>query len=473
MTPNAPWRPRYTRRRFLTWCSITASLGIPIACRAGTPAASPSPSAAPPPPTPTTAVRATARQASVAVPSVTTVPTPLPAARHPTATIAPATPETRTATSAAKLNYLHTDGPKILDASGHEVTLTGLNWFGMETDTLAPHGLWVRSYESMLDQIVHEGYNCLRLPFSNSLFDPKRRPNGIDFSKNPSLEGLNGLQIMDTVVVAAGKRGLKIILDQHRPDTSAQSALWYTDKLSQAEWIAQWQALAARYQGNDAVIGADLHNEPSGPCTWGSGDPKTDWAIAAEACGNAILSVNPNWLILVEGIEKMVDSSGNPIDWTWQGGELMNARTRPIHLSVPHRLVYSPHDYGPSVYGQRWFTDPTFPDNMPGFWDKHWGYLAQEGTAPILVGEFGGRSVGSDREGEWQRALVKYLKDNRLHYTYWCLNPNSGDTGGLLKDDWRSVDLAKEELLKTYQGRLLENQAPGVVDVAAVPPTSS
>jgi endoglucanase len=53
------------------------------------------------------------------------------------------------------------------------------------------------------------------------------------------------------------------------------------------------------------------------------------------------------------------------------------------------------------------------------------------------------------------------------------LNPNSGDTGGLLKDDWRSVDLAKEELLKTYQGRPLENQAPGVVDVAAVPPTRS
>jgi len=299
--------------------------------------------------------------------------------------------------------------------------------------------------------------------------DPKRQPNGIDFNQNPSLKGLDGLQILDTIVVAAGQRNLKIILDQHRPNSSGQSPLWYTDHLSAQTWLDQWVALARRYRGNDAVIGADLHNEPAGPATWGSGDPKTDWAMAAELAGNAILEVHPHWLIFVEGIEKITDKSGNPIDWTWMGGELIPAAKRPIELKVPNHVVYSPHDYGPSVYGQRWFQDPTFPDNLPKFWDQHWGYLQQQGIAPILVGEFGGRSVGADPEGLWQQALVHYLETNQFHYTYWCLNPNSGDTGGLLEDDWVTIHPRKQALLKTYQGKRLENAAPEVVNESAVP----
>lgn len=31
------------------------------------------------------------------------------------------------------------------------------------------------------------------------------------------------------------------------------------------------------------------------------------------------------------------------------------------------------------------------------------------------------------------------------------MNPDSGDTGGILHDDWTTVDRAKLELLATYQ----------------------
>ncbi|MGH2461035.1 MAG: glycoside hydrolase family 5 protein, partial [Chloroflexota bacterium] len=278
--------------------------------------------------------------------------------------------------------------------------------------------------------------------------------------------------IMDKIIVEAGKGGLKIILDQHRPTTDSQSALWYTVELTQAEWIDQWKALAQRYLGNDAVIGADLHNEPSGDCTWGSGDPKTDWAMAAETCGNEILKVNPNWLIFVEGIEKVVDKFGNVLDWTWQGGELIEARTDPVKLAVPGRLVYSSHDYGPSVYNQGWFSDPKFPDNLPAFWDFHWGYLQKQGIAPVFVGEFGGPSVGDDPEGLWQRTLVNYLKANRIHYAYWAFNANSADTGGLLEPDWKTINVAKQNLLKSDLGSPFQNQAPNVVNTSAVPQVS-
>ncbi len=476
MTSETRRHSHFTRRRFVLWCSVASSLGALSACRAGAPNGPPlaaSPTSPQPSPTsvpPTAAPVPTATEPPP--PTATTAPPPSPTATARAATETPATAPRATATekASAKLNYLHTDGAKIHDASGEEVTLTGLNWFGMETETLAPHGLWVRSYGDMLDQIVQLGYNCLRLPFSSVLFDPKLQPNGIDFSKNPDLRGLSGLQILDTIVVAAGKRGLKIILDRHRPNSSAQSKLWYTDAMPESTWIAQWKALAERYRGNDAVIGADLHNEPAGPATWGSGDRKTDWALAAEKCGNAILEINPNWLILVEGVERLLDASGRVIDWTWQGGELMGARSRPIRLNVAQRLVYSPHEYGPSVYNQSWFSDPEFPDNMPALWEKRWAYLVRDGIAPVLVGEFGGRSVGSDIEGKWHRSFVSFLKANRISYTYWCLNPNSSDTGGLLEDDWRTINPAKQELLKSYQGAPLKNLAPDVVNVSAIPP---
>ena len=95
---------------------------------------------------------------------------------------------------------------------------------------------------------------------------------------------------------------------------------------------------------------------------------------------------------------------------------------------------------------------------MPALWDKQFGYLVKNNVAPVLMGEFGGRSVtetdakgGKDLEGIWQRHLIKYLKDNGLSYTYWSWNPNSGDTGGVLKDDWKTIDQAKMDLLKSYQ----------------------
>src|SRR5262245_43191604 len=80
---------------------------------------------------------------------------------------------------------LHASGGKILDAQGREVVLTGVNWFGLETGTFAPHGLWIRNWSKMLDQMAGSGFNTLRLPYSNELFKPGSKPNGIDFGKNP------------------------------------------------------------------------------------------------------------------------------------------------------------------------------------------------------------------------------------------------------------------------------------------------
>ncbi|MFG2574636.1 cellulase family glycosylhydrolase [Streptomyces sp. NPDC048481] len=356
---------------------------------------------------------------------------------------------------AAGAGYWHTSGRQILDAAGQPVRIAGINWFGFETGNHVVHGLWSRDYKSMIDQMKTLGYNTLRIPYSDDVFKAGTVPNSIDFSggKNADLQGLDSLHVLDKLVAYAGQDGLKVILDRHRPDSGGQSALWYTAAVPESTWIANLKALAARYLGQDAVVGIDLHNEPHDPACWGCGDQATDWRLAAQRAGNAVLSVNPSLLIFVEGVQTFNGVSG------WWGGNLMGVGQYPVQLNVANRVVYSAHDYATSVAQQSWFSDPAFPANMPGVWDKYWGYIFKQNIAPVWVGEFG-TTLQSTVDQKWLAALVSYLRPtstygaDSFHWTFWSWNPNSGDTGGILKDDWQSVDTVKD-------GYLASVKAPG------------
>ncbi|NVI89908.1 cellulase family glycosylhydrolase [Actinomadura sp. BRA 177] len=347
--------------------------------------------------------------------------------------------------AAAGTGYWHTSGRQLLDSNGQPVRMTGINWFGAETSNYSPHGLWTRNYKDMLDQMKGLDYNTLRLPYTNQLFDSGSAPNSIDYAKNPDLQGLDGLQILDKVIDYAGQIGIKVVLDRHRPDAGGQSALWYTDAYPESRWISDWEMLARHYAGNTTVIGADLHNEPHSPACWGCGDQATDWRLAAERAGNAILAVNSNWLIIVEGVN---DHDG---DNYWWGGNLQGAAQYPVRLNVANRLVYSAHDYATSVYPQPWFDDPSFPDNLAAIWDKNWGYLYKNNVAPVLLGEFG-TTLTDPRDQAWLRTLMAYLGTGTsgISFTFWSWNPNSGDTGGILNGDWTSVNTAKQAYLDPY-----------------------
>jgi endoglucanase len=209
----------------------------------------------------------------------------------------------------------------------------------------------------------------------------------------------------------------------------------------QSRWIHDWVMLARHYRNDPTVIGADLHNEPQDSATWGDGNPATDWRLAAEKAGNAVLAVDPHMLIIVEGITNYRG------DRYWWGGNLEGAKKYPIELSVSHHLVYSAHDYGPEVYEQSWFQASNFPQNMPRIWQQHWAYLEQDNIAPVVVGEFGDTSVGTDPDGKWQRAMASYIVRNGFSYIYWSWSPNTQENSGLLESDWRTIDQSKLAVL--------------------------
>ena len=346
----------------------------------------------------------------------------------------------------------HTDGAQILDANNQPVRIAGTNWFGFETQTFAVHGLQDRNYKSILNQIKSLGYNTVRLPYSNQVFDPGSKPSDIDYSKNPDLQGLQGVQLMDKIIDYATSIGLRIILDQHRPDASGQSALWYTNAYPETRWIADWQMLANHYKDNPMVIGADLHNEPHAPACWGCGNQQLDWRLAAERAGNAILATNSNWLIFVEGVECYGNggvTQGSDASCYWWGGNLEGVKSYPVKLNVANRLVYSVHDYPDSVGAKPWFTAPNYPGNLNAVWDTYWGYVQKQGIAPVWVSEFGTK-LQTQEDKQWFSSLVNYLGTGAsgFNWTFWCLNPDSTDTGGILQDNWQTVNTDKQNELK-------------------------
>jgi endoglucanase len=360
----------------------------------------------------------------------------------------PGSTTSNTATAAMRYEFpLSTRGARIIDAKGKTVLLQGVNWFGMETETHVPHGLWSRDYKEMLAQIKSLGYNSIRMPYSVEALR-SNTISGVDFSigSNKELEGKTPLEVMDIIVQEAERQGLMIVLDSHRLNTKRIPELWYGDGFTEADWIDTWRLLAQRYKNQANIIGADLKNEPHGRASWGTNDLNTDWRLAAERAGNAILSINPNWLIIVEGVELNVP--GQKLTKHWQGGNLEGVRRARVRLKLPNKVVYSPHEYGPGVFNMPYFSDKNFPNNMPNRWETGFYYIAREKIAPIWIGEFGGKQVDKTSvEGIWQNKLVDFIRDKNLSFAYWSWNPNSSDTAGILLSDWQTVDAPKQVML--------------------------
>ena len=127
--------------------------------------------------------------------------------------------------------------------------------------------------------------------------------------------------------------------------------------------------MAQRYQSNPWVIGVDLRNEPRSPATWG-GAASTDWHAAAERGGNAVLTVNPNLLIFVEGVN--------------YAGDLSGVATLPVQLNVANQLVYEAHDYG------FWYSSIAGYSGWYNSIEPKWGYLVNgSNPQPLWIGEFG------------------------------------------------------------------------------------
>jgi endoglucanase len=383
---------------------------------------------------------------------------------------------------AAGAGYWHTSGNQILDANNQPVRIAAVNWYGFETQTFVAHGLWIADYKAILNLIKNSGYNTVRIPLSDQMV----QQNPVLGTMNINRNGINtdiaanatALDVLDKIIAHCGTIGLRVILDNHRSnagDSAQEEGLWYTSAFPESTWLANWRALTTRYLGNTTVIGMDLRNEPHGPVCWG-GDPAgcsaaNDWPAAATRAGNAVLAINPNLLIIVEGNDRYNNS------FTWWGGMLRGVASRPVVLNVANRVVYSAHDYGPHLANQPWFNGSTTPASLAAIWNQNWGFVHNQGIAPVWIGEFGTTNTAAEiqsstqgSQGQWFSSMVQYIASKpAMSWAYWAMNGN--DSYALFNMNFNAIVSAqKQQLLATIQFPLdTVGTTPGI---ASVSPTS-
>ena len=369
-------------------------------------------------------------------------------------------------------DWLTTDGDKIVDMNGTEVWLTGLSWFGYNTGTNLFDGVWNCNLKSTLESIADHGFNLIRVPISAELLlqwsNGEYPDANYNHAYNPDLEGMNSLEIWEYVLDICEVEGIKIMQDIHSAETDAaghNAPLWYTSNISADDYYDALEWVAERYKDNDTIVAYDLKNEPHGKASetdhaiWNDSEDDNNWKYVAETAGNIILDANPNALIVIEGIQIYpIDpvnnnfTSTNDDDYynSWWGGNLRAVADYPIDFGSPERnaqVVYSPHDYGPAVYAQPWFEGGfTYDSLMDDYWYDAWLYIDDQEIAPLLIGEWGGFMEGDNLT--WMEYMRQLIAEYHLNHTFWCFNANSGDTGGLVLDDFTTWDTDKYEFVE-------------------------
>jgi endoglucanase len=87
---------------------------------------------------------------------------------------------------------------------------------------------------------------------------------------------------------------------------------------------------------------------------------------------------------------------------------------------------------------------------MPAIWNLHWGFIAESGQNPVVVGEVGAPETGYDTGGIWERTILSFLAYHRIGFIGWALNPTSSDTGSVFANDWMTVNAAREAIFAPY-----------------------
>ncbi|MBN2532202.1 MAG: cellulase family glycosylhydrolase [Spirochaetales bacterium] len=397
---------------------------------------------------------------------------------------------------------------------GQVFRIKGGAWFGLEgrhepsDDPNNPSGApmemyignvwWAssnRTYEGDAQEFAQMGINTVRIPLVHQTLDDNDPQGREPFLKNTESVRINGARsALETVIQACDDAGMYVILDIHScnnyvgwragriddypPWTDAERDNYdFTREdydcsdYGQSQWTADLRELAGLGQsiGCDNVIGIEIFNEPY-DYSW------SEWRSLIDTAYQAINSVNSDILVFAGGIGAFNNKhttnaetpNGDPaLNPNW-GENLYEAGDNPPSMPK-ERLVYCPHTYGPSVFVQMQFMDPSQPEcegkegdeagdmqcNIvidPAYisqgWEEHFGYLKDLGYA-ISINEWGGNPDWPDGAEErmqdrwgwlpdktvdwqWQEALVDYMISKGIcDSCYWSINPESGDTGGL------------------------------------------
>lgn len=322
--------------------------------------------------------------------------------------------------------YLSTQGNQIVGQRNGppDLRIAAVGWFGQNgLDSNEPVGLDgpYKGIQANVDAMRAAGYNTITIGWNDASLHDANTP--------AYLAGI------DAVVQAAGRDGLKIILNHHVDEGNAgngnclaqqANGLWYdsgpgtdgTDgcgtpgTVTQSTFRADWLTFANRYAGDATVVGFDLDNEPlayPGMSTWGDGSIR-DIRRMYSTVGSALEAADPGVLIICEGPQNYNGTFTNTPGAASPEGDLTMVSTKPVTLRVHgnrirNKVVYSVHEYPDEIAGYE-------PDSGPAAIARYnavWGQVVKDNIAPVWIGEAGSSMLNNPDDHDWATTLTAYL----------------------------------------------------------------
>lgn len=247
-----------------------------------------------------------------------------------------------------------------------------------------------------LDNITALGMNVIRVPFWYR-----------NLQNEDGTWRADAFDRLDWIVGNAWARGLYTILDFHgvvggqstgesTGEVRAAAEFW-SNATDQTRTIAIWQAIAAHFQGNPAVAGYDLINEPTGAPS------RTAVWTMYDRMYQAIRTVDADHIVVMEGTwgSWNWDMLPDPASYGWAN------------------VVYEMHEY---QWGS--INDPqgvmAGTDHQVNDFRAH-----QSWNVPCYVGEFNDFSPGSDPTAVWRYAIQQF-EQNGMNWSEWSYKATHG-----------------------------------------------
>jgi endoglucanase len=308
---------------------------------------------------------------------------------------------------------LQVSGNELVDASGHQVVLHGVDRSGTEYACVQGFGIFDGpSDQASVTAMKNVGVNAVRVPLNEACW------NGESYV-NPAYSGANYQSAIKAYVSLLNANGMVVILDLHWTDgqytgnsagCSSAQATCQKPMPDTAQAVPFWTSVAKTFKGDDAVIfdvfnepypeRADGNNETEGWQCWLNGGSCA--GISYQVAGmqtlvNTVRSARANNVIMLGGL-------GYANDLTqWLSHEPSDP---------DHDLAASLHSYNFNGC------------NAQSCWTSQFAPVAAK--VPLIAGEIG----ENDCADSYIDPLMTWLDSRKASYLAWAWNADFSCSSG-------------------------------------------
>jgi hypothetical protein len=333
-------------------------------------------------------------------------PTPTPTTTTPTPTPTPTPTSTGPSTPAPQL---HVSGNKLVDASGNQVVLHGVDRSGTEYECEQGNGIFDGpSDQASITAMKSWGpVNAVRVPLNEACWNAESYVNS-------AYAGTTYINAIKSYVSLLNANGIVAILDLHWTDgtytgnssgCSSAQATCQKPMPDAAQAIPFWTSVAGTFKGNDSVI-FDLFNEPY--ASRATGDTTSGWQCWENGGTCSGISYQ------VAGMQQMVTavrSAGANNVLMLGGEEYSNDLTSWLTYEPTdpdHNLVASWHSYNFNACASQ------------SCWTSQIAPVAA--SVPVVAGEIG----ENDCAGTYIDPLTTWMESQNISFLAWTWDNWSG-----------------------------------------------